>query len=93
VVQRPAPAGGLGARSTRPDAAADLARHAERTYRSFNERFWYAPGDYLYDVVDGEQGGDPACRPNQVLALSVIGFEKTWEFKRIGNETHVTHSF
>ena len=53
------------------DAAADLARHAERTYRSFNERFWYAPGGYLYDVVDGEQGDDPACRPNQVLALSL----------------------
>src|SRR4029453_2038535 len=33
--------------------------------------FWYAAGGYLYDVVDGEQGDDPACRPNQVLAISL----------------------
>jgi glycogen debranching enzyme len=26
-------------------------------YRSFNERFWYAEGGYLYDVVDAEGGG------------------------------------
>ena len=38
---------------------------------SFNTRFWYAPGGYLYDVVDGEGGDDPACRPNQILALSL----------------------
>jgi glycogen debranching enzyme len=45
---------------------------AERTYRSFNERFWYAEGGYLYDVVDAETGGnDTACRPNQVLAISL----------------------
>src|SRR5690606_35365523 len=44
--------------------------HAEQTRASFNQRFWYADGGYLYDVVDGEQGDDPACRPNQVLAIS-----------------------
>ncbi|MEP6917204.1 MAG: amylo-alpha-1,6-glucosidase, partial [Acidobacteriota bacterium] len=26
---------------------------------------------YLYDVVDGERGDDPACRPNQVFAISI----------------------
>ena len=26
---------------------------------------------HLYDVVDGEHGDDPACRPNQVLAISL----------------------
>jgi len=31
---------------------------------SFNRRFWYEAGGYLYDVVDGEQGDDPSCRPN-----------------------------
>ena len=47
--------------------AARLGALAERTQRSFNERFWYAEGGYLYDVVDAEGGGnDPACRPNQV---------------------------
>jgi len=48
-----------------------LAEHAALAYQSFNDRFWYAAGGYLYDVVDGEQGDDPACRPNQVLAISL----------------------
>jgi predicted glycogen debranching enzyme len=52
-------------------AAPALARHAEQTYESFNRRFWYAEGGYLYDVVDGEQGDDTACRPNQVFAISL----------------------
>jgi len=44
---------------------------AEKSRASFNRRFWYPEGGYLYDVVDGEQGDDPACRPNQVLAISL----------------------
>jgi predicted glycogen debranching enzyme len=51
--------------------ARQVAEHAERTRRSFHERFWYEPGGYLYDVIDGEQGDDPACRPNQVFAISL----------------------
>ena len=51
--------------------AALLARRAELAYASFNRRFWYEPEGYLYDVVDGEQGDDPAFRPNQVLAVSL----------------------
>jgi predicted glycogen debranching enzyme len=51
--------------------ARPLAEHAEHARRSFNERFWYAPGGYLYDVVDGEQGDDASCRPNQVFAISL----------------------
>ncbi|MBV8199117.1 MAG: hypothetical protein JOZ15_00700, partial [Acidobacteria bacterium] len=42
-----------------------------RVHESFNRRFWYAGGGYLYDVVDGEQGDDASCRPNQVFALSL----------------------
>ncbi|MDR3635321.1 MAG: amylo-alpha-1,6-glucosidase [Isosphaeraceae bacterium] len=53
------------------DAARPLATHAERVRRAFNERFWHADGGYLYDVVDGENGDDPACRPNQVFAISL----------------------
>ena len=49
----------------------DHAGHAERARASFNERFWYEAGGYLYDVVDGETGDDPACRPNQVFAISL----------------------
>jgi predicted glycogen debranching enzyme len=45
---------------------------AARARQSFNERFWYADGGYLYDVVDSEQGGNDAkCRPNQLLAISL----------------------
>lgn len=53
------------------DRAAPYARMAEQTRASFNRRFWYAEGGYLYDVVDGEDGDDPACRPNQVFAISL----------------------
>jgi predicted glycogen debranching enzyme len=52
-------------------AAQPLAQHAERVRQSFNERFWYSAGGYLYDVVDGEKGDDAACRPNQLLAISL----------------------
>ncbi|HEV3146165.1 MAG TPA: amylo-alpha-1,6-glucosidase [Gemmataceae bacterium] len=53
-------------------AARPYAEQADRVYHSFNDRFWYAPGGYLYDVVDGENGqNDPACRPNQVFAISL----------------------
>ncbi len=45
---------------------------AERVHASFNERFWYAEGGYLYDVVDIEgEGNDAALRPNQVFAISL----------------------
>lgn len=48
-----------------------LAEYAERARASFNNRFWYSDGGYLYDVIDGEQGDDAACRPNQVFAISL----------------------
>ena len=49
----------------------DLAGHAARARESFNRRFWFEKGGYLYDVVDGEQGDDTRCRPNQVFAISL----------------------
>jgi predicted glycogen debranching enzyme len=52
-------------------AADSLGQHAETARVSFNERFWYTDGGHLYDVVDGERGDDPACRPNQILAMSL----------------------
>jgi predicted glycogen debranching enzyme len=52
--------------------ARQVGGHAGRARESFNRRFWYAAGGYLYDVVDGEGGGDdPSCRPNQVFAISL----------------------
>jgi predicted glycogen debranching enzyme len=46
---------------------------AEQAYTSFNEKFWFEQGHYLYDVVDVDGGSDrdPACRPNQLFAISL----------------------
>jgi glycogen debranching enzyme len=38
---------------------------------AFNARFWNADTGYLFDVLDGEGGPDPACRPNQLFAMSL----------------------
>ena len=48
-----------------------MAELAGQAGRSFNERFWYAGGGYLYDVVDGESGDDDSFRPNQIFAISL----------------------
>ena len=49
-----------------------MAIHAGRAKESFNQRFWYEVGGHLYDVVDGDRGGnDASCRPNQILAISL----------------------
>jgi predicted glycogen debranching enzyme len=42
--------------------------YANRARKSFNERFWYDEGQYLYDVVDPN---DTALRPNQIFAVSL----------------------
>ncbi len=48
-----------------------IGAHAAQAQDSFNKRFWYEAGNHLYDVVDGPDGDDPSCRPNQLLALSL----------------------
>ncbi len=53
-------------------ASATTYRERARLLRSsFNRRFWYARGGYLYDIVDGEAGDDSLMRPNQLLAISL----------------------
>ena len=52
-------------------AAAELADRARGTRDSFNRRFWYEDGGYLYDIVDGEAGDDHSFRPNQVFAIAL----------------------
>ena len=53
-------------------AAGEYRVRADETQRSFNRRFWYADGGYLYDIVDAEGGGDDAkCRPNQIFAIAL----------------------
>jgi len=56
----------LGAEQAKP-----LHEHAERAYASFNKRFWNEKSQFLFDVVDCEGGDDAACRPNQLLAISL----------------------
>ena len=52
-------------------AARPYAEHAERARRAFNDRFWFAGGGYLHDVVDGPHGDSTECRPNQLFAISL----------------------
>jgi predicted glycogen debranching enzyme len=56
---------GLGHDSVRFDTEAARVREA------FNRRFWDEPAGHLLDVVDGENGDDAACRPNQLIAISL----------------------
>ena len=63
------------ARERGDSAASEYQDRAAEAKRSFNDRFWYAAGGYLYDVVDTEEGGpgsvDVKCRPNQILAIAL----------------------
>ncbi|MGA2215862.1 MAG: amylo-alpha-1,6-glucosidase [Bryobacteraceae bacterium] len=51
--------------------SARVAACAQQARESFHKRFWYEAGQHLYDVVDGPAGDDSACRPNQILAISL----------------------
>lgn len=53
------------------DEAAAMGGAATRARASFNARFWSDDLGHLYDVVDGPDGDDAACRPNQVFAISL----------------------
>ncbi len=46
-------------------------RAADRVKKTFNDRYWNAERDCLFDVLDGPEGHDPAIRPNQVFAISL----------------------
>jgi len=59
-----------------------ISEQLQKVRQSFNEKFWYAAGEYLYDVIDGESGNDLSCRPNQLLAISLkhpVLDESRWE--------------
>ncbi|MGH9609729.1 MAG: amylo-alpha-1,6-glucosidase [Bryobacteraceae bacterium] len=67
----------------RVEEAEGIAAHAAKAKESFNRRFWYEQGGYLYDVVDGEDvSSDSCCRPNQLFAISLdhpILDQSRWE--------------
>lgn len=54
-----------------PIGAVRMRQAADQAERSFNARFWNEATGYLFDVIDGEHGDDPACRPNQLFAISL----------------------
>jgi len=49
----------------------DIRAMADQVRSSFNTRFWNPERGYLYDIVDGEKGDSPQCRPNQIFAISL----------------------
>jgi predicted glycogen debranching enzyme len=53
------------------ERAQEINAYAEKALKSFNQRFWCEAEGYLYDVIDGPNGDDAACRPNQLLAISL----------------------
>ena len=50
--------------------ARELESEAWHVARRFNESFWFADKEYLYDVL-GEDGPDASIRPNQIFAVSL----------------------
>jgi len=50
--------------------AEEYAQMAEKTRRSFNEKFWNFEKNYLFDVIS-EYGKDDSLRPNQIMAVSL----------------------
>ncbi|HEX6241557.1 MAG TPA: amylo-alpha-1,6-glucosidase, partial [Polyangiales bacterium] len=52
-------------------AAERYEQAAARAYEAFNARFWSPRRGHLLDVVDGEDGDDDACRPNQLFSIAL----------------------
>lgn len=55
----------------KPEEAERYEGLAEKLRKSFNEKFWFEGGQYLYDVIEGDNGYDSACRPNQLISFSL----------------------
>jgi predicted glycogen debranching enzyme len=56
-----------------PREARDFDGAARAAAEAFNRRFWFADGQYLYDVIDAPvtPSLDASLRPNQLIALSL----------------------
>ncbi len=66
---------------------------AERVAHSFNQKFWNDKKNYLFDVIEGENGNDDALRPNQLFAISLdypVLDRRLWEpvFEKVKNELY-----
>jgi predicted glycogen debranching enzyme len=64
--------GAIAERLMHRQTAERLKGQARTATASFRDRFWYAQGRYLYDLIDGpESAADASLRPNQLLALAL----------------------
>ncbi len=54
-----------------PQDAELVELSAQKTRQSFDKLFWYAEGEYLYDVMDENGKPDASLRPNQLFAISL----------------------
>ena len=48
-----------------------IETNASKAKDSFDKLFWYADGNYLYDVIDENGNPDATLRPNQLFAISL----------------------
>jgi predicted glycogen debranching enzyme len=60
----------LATRFGEDEQAENYSQMAEKTCRSFVEKFWIEDKGYLYDVLNGSERDD-SLRPNQLLAASL----------------------
>ncbi|MBA3604316.1 MAG: glycogen debranching enzyme family protein [Parachlamydiaceae bacterium] len=51
--------------------AQELQEISDKCKQNFNTKFWNPKTEYLYDIVEGISGNDPACRPNQLFSISL----------------------
>ena len=54
-----------------PSLAHEVSQLAEQVYQSFNKKFWNEKKQYLFDVIEGENGNVDELRPNQLFAVSL----------------------
>jgi predicted glycogen debranching enzyme len=57
--------------NNQPRDAAIVNSSAEKVKESFNQQFWYAEGNYLYDCIDEQGNPINELRPNQLFAISL----------------------
>jgi predicted glycogen debranching enzyme len=51
--------------------AGEIEMNAAKAKESFNEKFWYAEENYLYDNIDENNNCNTELRPNQLFAISL----------------------
>jgi predicted glycogen debranching enzyme len=53
------------------DFSREITERAEQLKKSFDEKFWFNEGEYLFDLIDENGSADKSIRPNQLFAISL----------------------